>query len=133
MAHNSAQAGVLAACINLVGVATMFITGLASYLTPRAALAFSRGGAAELRHVLRTAAAIYAAVLGAFALFVLATGDFLLLLVYGSKYAGYGAVMGVFAVSAVVLSMNVTLGNGLWALDRPKANLRQTCAGWRWR
>ncbi len=61
--------------------------------------------------------------LGAFAVFVLVSGDFLLVLVYGSRYAGHGAAIGVLAVSVMVLSMGLTGGIGLWAIDRPKANL----------
>ena len=119
----SGEAGVLAACISLVGMASMFLTGLATFLTPRAALAFSQGGARELRRVLQVAAAVYAAVLGAFAIFVIASGDFLLVLVFGAKYGGYGAVIGVLALSMLAQSMGVTAGIGLWAIDRPKANL----------
>jgi O-antigen/teichoic acid export membrane protein len=124
VACGTATAGVLAACVSLVGVANMFMTGMARYLLPKAAIAYSHGGVQALRHVLRIAAAIYAGVLGAFALFVLASGDFLLVLVYGGKYVGYGAAMGVLAVSMAVVSMGLTAGIGLWAIDRPKANLR---------
>ncbi len=122
-ARGKAAAGVLAACISLVGVASMFMTGMATYLIPKAALAFAHGGVRELRRVLRTVAAVFAGVLGSFALFVFASGDFLLVLVYGGKYAGYGATIGVLAVSVTVLSMGMTAGVGLWAIDRPKANL----------
>ena len=67
--------------------------------------------------------AIYASVLGVFAIFVLASGDFLLVLAFGPKYAGYGLVMGVLALGMVALSMGLTAGIGLWAIERPQANL----------
>ena len=69
------------------------------------------------------AAGVYAGVLGAFAVLVLATGDFLLVLTFGTKYAGYGLTMGVLALGMVALSLGLTAGVGLWAIDRPKANL----------
>jgi O-antigen/teichoic acid export membrane protein len=121
--RGSADAGVFAACVSIVGTASMFITGLAAFLIPRAALAFSQGGVRELRRILRVAAAVYASVLGAFALFVLLSGDFLLVLAFGGKYAGYGAVLGVLALSMMALSMGLTAGVGLWAIDRPDANI----------
>jgi O-antigen/teichoic acid export membrane protein len=121
--RGSAQAGVLAACVSLVGVASMFMTGVATYLTPKAAMAYANGGVGELRHVLRTAALVYACALGAFAIFVLATGDFLLVLVFGDKFAGYGLAMGILALSTVAVSMGLTASTGLWAIDRPAANL----------
>ena len=99
------------------------MTGLASYVLPRAARAYSRGGDQALCRVLRIAAAVYAGVLGAFALFALAAGDYLLALVYGDKYVGCGAAMGILAVSVTVVGVGVTAGIGLWAIDRPKANL----------
>jgi len=121
--RGSADAGVFAACVSIVGTASMFITGLAAFLIPRAAMAFSQGGVRELRRILRVAAAVYASVLGAFALFVLLSGDFLLVLAFGGKYAGYGAVLGVLALSMMALSMGLTAGVGLWAIDRPDANI----------
>jgi O-antigen/teichoic acid export membrane protein len=123
MVHGTAAAGVLAACVSLVGVATMFMTGLSSYIIPKASRAYSEGGVPSLRGVLRTAAAVYAVALGAFALFVLGSGDFLLVLAYGDKYVGYGAAMGILAVSVTVTGVGLTAGVGLWAIDRPKANL----------
>ena len=119
----SGEAGVFAACVSIVGTASMFITGLGAYLVPRAAMAFSRGGAGELRRVLRTAAAVYTVVLGAFAILVLCSGDFLLVLAFGGKYAGYGAVISVLALGMMALSLGQTAGIGLWAIDRPQANL----------
>ena len=121
--HGTAAAGVLAACISLVGVATMFMSGLSSYIIPKASRAYSLGGVPSLRRVLRIAAGVYAVVLGSFALFVLASGDFLLVLAYGGKYVGYGAAMGIFAVSVTITGVGLTAGVGLWAIDRPKANL----------
>jgi len=123
MERGSAEAGVFAACVSIVGTASMFITGLAAFLIPRAALAFSQGGVRELRRVLRAAAALFAAVLGVFSLLVLLSGDFLLVLAFGAKYAGYGTVLGVLALSMMALSMGLTAGVGLWAIDRPDANI----------
>jgi O-antigen/teichoic acid export membrane protein len=105
------EAGAFAACVGVVGTASMFMTGLATYLIPKAALAFAEGGVQELRRVLRTATIIYASALGAFALLVLVTGDFLLVFAFGAKYAGYGTVVGILALSMVALSMNLTAGN----------------------
>jgi O-antigen/teichoic acid export membrane protein len=121
--RGSAEAGILAACINIVGVASMFMTGLSAFLIPRATVAFAQGGVRKLRGVLRAAELAYAAVLGAFALFVLASGDSLLVLAFGKQYSGYGAVVGVLALSMMAQSMGLTAGIGLWAIDRPDANL----------
>ena len=121
--HGNGEAGAFAACVGIVGTASMFMTGLATYLIPKAAKAFAQGGVDELRPVLRTAAIIFAVVLGAFTLLVFASGDYLLVLAFGSKYAGYGTAIGVLALGMAALSMGLTAGIGLWAIDRPEANL----------
>jgi O-antigen/teichoic acid export membrane protein len=121
--NGSAEAGAFAACVGIVGTASMFMTGLATYLIPKAAKAFAHGGADELRPILRTAALIFAVVLGAFTLLVFAAGDHLLVLAFGPKYAGYGTAVGVLALGMAALSMGLTAGIGLWAIDRPEANL----------
>jgi O-antigen/teichoic acid export membrane protein len=121
-ARGEATAGVLAACISVVGMASMFMTGISAYLTPRAAIAYAQGGAESLRRVLRMAAWLYVMILGSFALFVLLSGDFLLVLAFGTKYAGFGLVVGTLAISTTILSLGLTAGNGLWAMGRPQDN-----------
>ncbi len=121
--HGSEAAGVLAACAGIVGTATMFLVGLVSFLIPRAALAYSEGGPRELRHVLRVATGVYLAVLGSFAALVWIFGNLLLVVVYGNKYFGHGAVVGVLALGTLVQSFGATSGIGLWAIDRPRANM----------
>ena len=97
--HGNGEAGAFAACVGIVGAASMFMTGLATYLIPKAAKAFAQGGVDELRPgIPRTAAIIFAVVLGAFTLLVFASGDYLLVLAFGSKYAGYGTAIGVLAL-----------------------------------
>lgn len=119
----SAEAGVLAACNSIVGTASMFMTGLALYLTPRAARGFAQGQTHELRRVLRAASLIYGVVLGSFALLLTLGGDGLLVFAYGSKYAGYGPVLALLAVAMLVQSLGLSAGIGLWAIDRPQSNL----------
>jgi O-antigen/teichoic acid export membrane protein len=121
--HGSGEAGVLAACVGIVGTASTFMVGLAAFLIPRAAKAFSQGGSRELQRVLRVATAVYACVLGMFAIVVLLSGDFLLVLAFGNKYAGNGATVGVLALGMMAQSLGLTAGIGLWAIDRPRANL----------
>ena len=98
-----------------------------SYLIPRAAAAFAQGNAAELlRRMLARGRRVYAGVLGAFALVVLATGDFSRLDLRNQirrlRASGRWAP-GVLALGMVALSLGLTAGVGLWAINRPKANL----------
>jgi O-antigen/teichoic acid export membrane protein len=120
--HGEAATGVLAACVTLINCAGTYVTGVANLLTPRAARAFAGGGLPELKRVLRQTAVLFVVTLGVFFLFVLVTGDLAARLVYGGKYAGTAAVLALFALNMLLASLGVTAGNGLWAMDQPRAN-----------
>jgi O-antigen/teichoic acid export membrane protein len=120
--HGKAAAGLLAACVSLVNFAGMYVTGFANFLTPRAARAFASGGAVELRGVLRGAALLFLITLGVFVAAILLLGDLPVTLVYGDAFAGAAAVLGVLALHILVNSLGVVAGNGLWALERARAN-----------
>jgi O-antigen/teichoic acid export membrane protein len=44
-----------------------------------------------------------------------------MVLVYGSQYAGGGAILTVLLLSVLALSLQIVAGNGLWSIGRPKA------------
>jgi O-antigen/teichoic acid export membrane protein len=121
-AHGEAATGMLAACTTLVNLASTYVAGMANVFSPRAARAFAHGGADDLRRVMRKTALLFAVTVGAFCLFIVATGDLSARLVYGDKYAGSGLVLAVLAGMALANSLGITAGNGLWAIGRPRAN-----------
>jgi O-antigen/teichoic acid export membrane protein len=128
-AHGESATGLLAACTTIINCAGMYVTGVANFLTPRAAQAFHRGGAPELRRVLGQTAAMFGLTLGTFCLAILATGDLAATLVYGSNFAGSGPVLALLAFAMLASSLGITAGNGLWALDRPRANFLADVCG----
>lgn len=124
LAHDETATGTFAACCSLVGLANMFVMGLANFLTPKAANAFAAGGVNELREVLGKTAWLFAAPLSAFCLLTFVAGDHLTVFFYGDKYAGVGSIIAILALSMLANSMSITIGNGLWAMERPSANFR---------
>ncbi len=120
--HGEAATGVLAACMLVVGLANMFVLGVGNYLTPKAAMAFHRGGTTECCRVLWASAAVYATVVGSFCLLLALTGDQLAIVLFSSKYAGTGPILLVLALGVLANTVGVTAGNGLWAIERPHAN-----------
>jgi O-antigen/teichoic acid export membrane protein len=127
--HGTAATGLLAACASVVGVANMLLLGVSNALSPRAAEAYVEGGATELRHVLRQAAVLLGGALGVFAAALWLFGDVCARFLYSGRYPGAGAVIGVLALSALATSFGVVAGNGLWALERPAANLKADIVG----
>ena len=121
-AHGEAATAVLAACQTVVNLASTYAAGVANFLTPSAAAAFARGGLPALRRVLWGTAALYVVTLGVFFLGVCSTGDRLATLIFGGRYAGTGFVLAILSLSLLVNSLGMTAGNGLWVLERPRAN-----------
>jgi len=120
--HGESATGVMAACTTLVGLANMFVIGLANFLSPKAAQAFADSGAPGLKHVLRKASLVFGVTLGAFFLATLVAGESLLTFVYGPQYAGTGAIISLLALGMLVNALGITAGNGLWAMERARAN-----------
>lgn len=120
--HGEAQTGLLGACMTLVGLSNTFLQGLCNFLSPRAAQAFSRGGLAELRSVLKKTALLFVATLGGLAIAAFLLGEQVAVLLYGPQFAGSGLIIGVLSLSVLANSAGVVAGNGLWAIERPSAN-----------
>jgi O-antigen/teichoic acid export membrane protein len=120
--HGEASTGLLAACVTLVNIIGTFITGVSNYLTPRAASAYTAGGVTELYRVLRRVACLYLSVVGAFVVVLVFWGGRVSALVYGPQYAGGDDVIRLLALALLANSLSITVGNGLWAINRPDAN-----------
>ena len=117
----------LAACYTLVGVANVYILGISNFLTPRAAHAFAEGGVDALRRVLYKTGLLYAGAIGSFFLIMSLAGGVLLSLLFGSDYARWGQVVTLLSASVLIKSFGVTAGQGLWAIERPRANVTADC------
>jgi O-antigen/teichoic acid export membrane protein len=122
LTHGEAQTGTLGACTTLVGLSNTFLMGLCNFLSPRAARAFAEGGIAELQSVLKNTALLFAATLGVVALAAFLAGEQVAVLVYGPQFTGTGLIIGVLSLSVLANSIGVTAGNGLFAMERPRAN-----------
>ncbi len=122
LTHGQAETGTLGACTTLVGLSNTFLMGLCNFLSPRAASAFAQGGLAELQSVLKNTALLFVSTLGAMALAAFFVGEYVAIALYGQEFAGTGLIIGVLSLSVLANSFGVTAGNGLWAMERPKAN-----------
>jgi O-antigen/teichoic acid export membrane protein len=119
----------LGACTTLVGVTNVILAGVANILTPLAAHAFATGGAKELLRILAGTAAFLAVVLGGFCLIALATGGWLVALVFGPHYGGTGGIFVTLAFAALMNGLAVVAGNGLWAIGQPRATFAADVCG----
>ncbi|MFH5803359.1 lipopolysaccharide biosynthesis protein [Alienimonas sp. DA493] len=122
LVDGEAATGIFAAGSTLVGIANMFVLGLAHYVCPKAAERFHEDGVPGLRRVLRGATLVFSAALGPFVLICWAFGDELAALVFTDAFAGAGMVLTALAVNMWANALSMTCGNGLWAVERPDAN-----------
>jgi O-antigen/teichoic acid export membrane protein len=117
-----AAAGVLAACNTLINISNLFLVSMDRVLIPRAAQAFARGHAGDLRRVLTWAALVILPALGAFCLVVFLFGSRLAVFVFGDQYRGHGDILTALALVMFANGVGTIAGTGLWAIDKPRIN-----------
>jgi len=122
-ARGAPDTGTYAACTNLCGFATMFVVGLALALTPQAACAFASGGKPALLRILRQTAFLFLIGVGAFCIVVACCGDYAMTLIYGPRFEGTHLAVTLLSLAVLTNSFAIISGNGLWAVNRPQANL----------
>lgn len=118
-----AAAGVLAAATTLVGPANLLVMGISNYLTPKAAAAYRESGTAGLRAVLWQTAIVLTLLIGTFCVAAWLLGESAAGLIYNGQFTGIGPVIGVLALGMLANALGMTVGNGLWAVERPEMNL----------
>lgn len=127
--HGEAATGTLGVSTTLIGFANMYVLGLSNFICPRAAQAYASNGVRELVAVLRQAAVMHLSLLVPFAISMLLAGQSLMTFVYGPDFADAGTIMAILAAAAVINSLGIVAGNGLWAMELPSANFRaDACA-----
>jgi O-antigen/teichoic acid export membrane protein len=122
LAAGAAAAGVFGACLTLIGMSNVLLLGVSNVLTPQASHAFATGGVPVLRRMLHRTAIAMMVPLGAFCLFIMLSGDWLMVLSFGSSGQGTGAILAVLALHTLIGSVSLAAGCGLWAIDQPRAN-----------
>lgn len=123
------EAGILAACVALVGLSKLFAIGISNFLTPKSAQVYAQEGAAALRRVIHQVMMLFASTLGVILVMLIFIGDFLAGLLYGPAFVGNGLLISLLAASSISGSLGQAAGNGLWAIDQARANfLADVCS-----
>ena len=122
IAVSTAATGVLGACATLVGISNVFVLGVANLLTPQAAAAYVSGGVPALRRVLTQATLFLGSILGSVCLVLVVAGEQLAIWIYGTEFTGCGPILVALGLTALANSVGMIVGNGLWAIDEPRAN-----------
>jgi O-antigen/teichoic acid export membrane protein len=127
-AWGESETGMLAAATTLIGLSYPFVSGLGNYLGPRAAIDYSEKRYDALLSLLIRYGLVFGVTLGLFCLGMVFFGNSLTVLVYGNRYHGIGMIVTIMAVTALIKSLRMTAGIGLWAIEQPWANpVAETC------
>ena len=122
-AHGVVATGALAACAQLANITSLYVLGVTNVLLPQAATALAQDGLEGLRGVLRHTAWVVIGPLAPFCVLVFLTGDLAVVFIYGPAFVGTGLVLTLLTTSVLMNGLGSIAGNGLYAMQRPHANL----------
>lgn len=114
--------GFFAAAMTLVGVANIFNTGMANFLTPKAAKVYVDEGAHGLRRVIIRMSLIFLIAIGGFVAMLAIFGGLIAVQLYGDKYTGLQSAMTILALAKLFDSFAIVASNGLFVMERIKDN-----------
>ncbi len=122
MMHGEEATGYLASCSVIVGVANILLSGMSDFLAPRAAAAYAQGGVKQLRKILRSMAILGTLTIGSVAAIATLFGEEIINTLYDGRFPGAGDIAALMALSVLANALGSVAGNGLWAIDKPRAN-----------
>ncbi|MCU0711089.1 MAG: lipopolysaccharide biosynthesis protein [Pirellula sp.] len=120
--RGDSETAIFAKAMNLVGVSTLFVSGLNNYFQPTTVHAFHHGGVSSLRTKLLQNGAVFVAVLGGLCVLYYYIGDWLMKLVYRTDHADQGSVVLILGANVLAYSLAIVASNGLAAFKSSIAN-----------
>jgi O-antigen/teichoic acid export membrane protein len=119
----AAMTGIYTACASVVAFANPFIYGVFNVLTPKYVSILKAHGMRALRHRVACDALLLAVIMIAFAVVVSLFGDRVMHLLYQhAEYTGYGHVLVVLSVAALVAVAGVPASLALAAAEHARAH-----------
>ncbi len=116
--HGTAATADLGVCKNLIMITNPFLMGITNFLGPKTSHAYAHGGKKELRHIVFYSSIVIVFSVSMFVLAVVFFGGKLIVLIYGSKYVGYGHVVTILVIGRLITSMALATNCGLLAIER---------------
>jgi O-antigen/teichoic acid export membrane protein len=120
--------GALAASLTLIDLSNPFMLGMSSFVSPRAARAWHRGGMRDLRELVGRTTLFIAVCMAAFAAAVAWWGADIVRLWFRPEIEPTSVIVGLLALGAFALSLGMAPAEGLTAMERPRLNFVASCA-----
>jgi O-antigen/teichoic acid export membrane protein len=120
--RGDSETAVFAKAMNLIGVSTLFVSGLNNYFQPKTVHAYHHGGLVMLRSKLIQNAGLFLVVLGGLCVFYYFLGDALMQFVYRTNHVDQGSVILILGLNVLAYSLAIVASNGLAAFKLSIAN-----------
>lgn len=121
--------GEFAACMAVIQLSSPFRVAVGNILGPKAARAFNKAGGEGVRLVVWKNALVLFVAMTLFCGVVALFGNELVGLIYGSSFGGQQRAIAVLALGVLAGSVGMAACHGLWAVDRPAANVKASLVG----
>ncbi len=122
MMHGETATGFLASCSVIVGICNIMLAGMCDFMNPRSAAAYVRGGIVELRKIQRSMLMISMLTIGSVCMIAALFGEQIINTLYDDQFVGAGEMVTWLTLSVLANAIGMAAGNGLWAINRPRAN-----------
>ncbi len=116
--HGTSSAGDWAACLGVIALANVPLTGIQNFLGPKIANVYVEGGTVTLRRFVFKTSLFLLIVMSFLACTLFIAGDILLSLFYGAKYTGNGMVVMVLSLGLVAASVAFPFSRALFVMER---------------
>jgi O-antigen/teichoic acid export membrane protein len=116
--YGTEATGILAACLGLSFLVNPLILGLANYLGPKTMHAFTERGIGQVHHMVGRIIVIFSVLMSLYSIIMIIWGERLLQMTYGSKYAGFGFVVGLMALAKLAEVLPLGFHCGFYALEK---------------
>jgi O-antigen/teichoic acid export membrane protein len=116
------ETALFAKAMNIIGISTVFVSGLNNYFQPTTVHAYHNGGPSALRTKLARNAALFLTVLGGLCIVYFFLGESLMRFVYRTNHPEQGKVTLILGINVLAYSLAIVAGNGLAALKSSVAN-----------
>jgi len=116
--HGTASTGVWAACFGIAAIGNPLLLGVQNFLGPKIVHSYTEGGAIALRRFVFKASAVFSLLITPFCVALLLFGGFLVVFLYGDKYAGNGLVVSILALNLLISTVAFSFSRALFAMER---------------
>jgi O-antigen/teichoic acid export membrane protein len=122
--HGTASVGVWGACLGVMALVNVPLTGVQNFLGPKIANVYAAGGVRALRKFAFKASLVLGLVMGLLSCALFIIGGPLLVLFYGDKYSGNGLVVSMLALGLVAASVAFAFSRAFFAIERADVDFK---------